>query len=121
MGLTKGLIDSARVIMKRKLAAILAADVVGYSRLMEWDETGTLVALKAIRKELLIPLISEHQGRIFKLMGDGVLVEFASAVNAGALRRRCAKGHGSAECRCCGSQSHITAGWDQPWRRGGRG
>jgi predicted ATPase/class 3 adenylate cyclase/DNA-binding CsgD family transcriptional regulator len=76
------LIDSARIAMKRKLAAILAADVVGYSRLMERDEAGTLTALKTIRKQLLMPLIAEHQGRIFKLMGDGVLVEFASAVNA---------------------------------------
>ena len=78
--------------MKRKLAAILAADVVGYSRLMERDETGTLAALKAIRKELLTPLVAEHQGRIFKLMGDGVLVEFASAVNAVACAVAVQKG-----------------------------
>jgi TolB-like protein len=66
----------------RRLAAILAADVVGYSRLMEQDEAGTLAALKARRKEILQPLVAEHQGRIVKVMGDGVLVEFASAVNA---------------------------------------
>src|SRR5215468_5230996 len=69
-------------LAQRRLAAILAADVVGYSRLMEQDEIGTMAALKAIRKELMMPLVSGHQGRVFKLMGDGVLVEFASAVNA---------------------------------------
>src|SRR5262245_40789978 len=68
--------------VQRRLAAILAADVVGYSRLMEADEAGTLAALKARRKEVLEPLVAKHQGRVFKLTGDGVLVEFASAVNA---------------------------------------
>ena len=67
---------------QRRLAAILAADVVGYSRLMEADEAGTLAALKARRREVLEPLVAKHQGRIFKVTGDGVLVEFASAVNA---------------------------------------
>jgi TolB-like protein len=67
---------------QRRLAAILAADVVGYSRLIERDEAGTLAALKARRKDILQPLLGKHQGRIVKLMGDGVLVEFASAVNA---------------------------------------
>src|SRR6185369_1523205 len=67
---------------QRRLAAILAADVVGYSRLMELDEAGTLTALKARRTEILQPLIATHHGRIVKVMGDGVLVEFASAVNA---------------------------------------
>jgi TolB-like protein/Flp pilus assembly protein TadD len=67
---------------QRRLAAILAADVVGYSRLMEADEAGTLAALKARRKEVLEPLVAQHQGRVFKLTGDGVLIEFASAVNA---------------------------------------
>jgi adenylate cyclase len=68
--------------IERRLAAILAADVVGYSRLMEQDEAGTLATLNARRKEVLTPLVAKHQGRIFKLMGDGVLVEFGSAVNA---------------------------------------
>jgi adenylate cyclase len=67
---------------QRRLAAILAADVVGYSRLMEQDEAGTLAALKERRKGILEPLVEQHQGRIVKVMGDGVLVEFASAVNA---------------------------------------
>src|SRR5262245_14895340 len=67
---------------QRRLAAILAADVVGYSRLMEADESGTLAALKSRRREVLQPLVAKHHGRIFKVTGDGVLVEFASAVNA---------------------------------------
>jgi adenylate cyclase len=57
----------------RRLAAILAADVVGYSRLMGIDEEGTLAALKARRKEVVDPLIAQHQGRIFKTTGDGLL------------------------------------------------
>ena len=68
--------------MERRLTAILSADVVGYSRLMEVDEAGTLGALKAHRKELIHPAIDEHHGRIVKLMGDGTLVEFASVVDA---------------------------------------
>jgi TolB-like protein len=67
---------------QRRLAAVLAADVVGYSRLMERDEAGTLAALKHRRKSILEPLVAQHDGRIVKVMGDGVLVEFASAVSA---------------------------------------
>src|SRR6476620_7372967 len=67
---------------QRRLAAILAADVVGYSRLMQADEAGTLAALKARRRDVLQPAIARHRGRIVKVMGDGVLVEFASAVDA---------------------------------------
>jgi adenylate cyclase len=68
--------------MERRLAAILAADVVGYSRLIGADEEGTLERLKAHRREVIDPAIVEHQGRIFKTTGDGVLVEFASPVKA---------------------------------------
>jgi TolB-like protein len=68
--------------VERKLAAILAADVVGYSRLIEQDEAGTLAALWDRRRSILNPLVALHKGRIVKVMGDGVLVEFASAVNA---------------------------------------
>ncbi|RWK55743.1 adenylate/guanylate cyclase domain-containing protein [Mesorhizobium sp.] len=67
---------------KRRLAAIAVFDVVGYSRLMEADETGTLAALRERRKTVLEPIVRDHKGRIVKVMGDGVLVEFASAVNA---------------------------------------
>jgi adenylate cyclase len=67
---------------KRHLAAILAADVVGYGRLMEADEAGTLAILKERRKNVLEPLVASHGGRIFKVTGDGMLAEFRSAVNA---------------------------------------
>jgi TolB-like protein/class 3 adenylate cyclase/tetratricopeptide (TPR) repeat protein len=68
--------------VERRLAAILAADVAGYSRLMGEDEEGTLAALKAIRRELGDPKIKEHRGRIVKTTGDGLLVEFSSVVDA---------------------------------------
>src|SRR6185436_15886683 len=68
--------------VQRRLAAILAADVVGYSRMMEADEAGTLSALISRRRNVLEPLVAKHQGRTFKVTGDGVLVEFGSAVNA---------------------------------------
>jgi adenylate cyclase len=67
---------------ERKLAAILAADVVGYSRLVGDDEAGTIARLKALRQGFIEPLIAEYHGRVVKLMGDGALVEFASAVDA---------------------------------------
>jgi adenylate cyclase len=72
--------SEARV--ERRLAAILAVDVAGYSRLMGADEEGTLAALRAVRRELADPKIAEHRGRIVKTTGDGLLVEFASVVDA---------------------------------------
>ncbi|MEX2616433.1 MAG: adenylate/guanylate cyclase domain-containing protein [Alphaproteobacteria bacterium] len=68
--------------MERRLAAILATDVVGYSRLIRADEEGTLAALQALRASLINPKIAEHHGRIVKLMGDGMLAEFSSVVDA---------------------------------------
>jgi adenylate cyclase len=67
---------------QRRLAAILAADVVGYSRMMEQDEAGTLAALKSRLTDVIQPLVAEHQGSVFKSTGDGLLIEFGSAVNA---------------------------------------
>jgi len=67
---------------QRRLAAIVSADVVGYSRLMGRDESGTLAGLKAHRRELIDPKIAEHGGRIVKTTGDGLLLEFASVVDA---------------------------------------
>ena len=67
---------------ERRLAAVLAADVAGYSRLMGADEEGTLAKLKAIRKSIVDPTIAAHRGRIVKTTGDGMLAEFASAVDA---------------------------------------
>ncbi len=68
--------------MERRLAAILAADVAGYSRLMSLDESGTLAKLQAHRSELIVPAIARHHGRVVKLMGDGILAEFGSVVDA---------------------------------------
>ena len=68
--------------MERRLVAILAADVVGYSRLIGADEAGTLAMLHALLKDLVEPTLNSHRGRIVKLMGDGLLAEFASVVDA---------------------------------------
>ena len=87
--------------MERHIAAILAADVVGYSRLMEADEASTLAVLKARRRDVLEPLVAKHRGRVFKVTGDGVLVEFASAVNA-------------VQCAVDLQQGMSTANGDQP-------
>src|SRR5215216_4197448 len=72
----------------RRLAAILAADVVGFSSLMGQDEEGTLARIKSLRREVIEPKIAEHHGRVFKTTGDGLLVEFQSPVEA----VRCAVG-----------------------------
>jgi adenylate cyclase len=66
----------------RRLAAILAADVVGYSRMMGADEAGTLTTLKRHREAVFNPAVAEHKGRVVKLIGDGTLVEFGSVVDA---------------------------------------
>jgi adenylate cyclase len=66
----------------RKLAAIVSADVVGYSRLMGSDEEGTLAALKSLRSELIDPTVQAHHGRIVKSIGDGLLIEYPSVVDA---------------------------------------
>jgi class 3 adenylate cyclase len=101
--------------VQRRLAAILAADVVGYGRLLEQDEAGTLAALKARRRDILNPLIAEHHGRIVKVMGDGVLVEFGSAVNAVAAaaelqKRMAAANEGAAGDRRIGLRIGINLG-----------
>src|SRR5262249_13915951 len=78
-------IDEARDVVKRsqrRLAAIMAADVVEYSRLMEIDEVGTLAAMKARHRRVLRPLVAAYRGRVFKLTGDCLFAEFASAVEA---------------------------------------
>ena len=68
--------------VERRLTAILAVDIAGYSRLMGADEEGTLAVLRAVRRELADPKIAEHRGRIVKTTGDGLLTEFASVVDA---------------------------------------
>ena len=78
--------------VQRRLAAILAADVVGFSRLMGVDEVGTLMRLKSLRAEVFDPTTKQFDGRIFKNTGDGALAEFGSAVDAVEIQRpwRCA-------------------------------
>lgn len=78
----KGADPPSREPARRRLAAILAADVVGYSRMMGEDEQGTLSALKACRRDLFDPQVKRFHGRIFKVIGDGMLTEFASVVDA---------------------------------------
>src|SRR6266446_428316 len=78
--------------MERRLSAILAADVVGYSRLMGDNEAATLAALKKLRSDVIDRKIAEHQGRIVKLAGDGMLIEFPSVVNAVACAAEVQRG-----------------------------
>src|SRR5687767_10248190 len=101
--------------MERRLTAILAADVVGWSRLMGANEAGTLAALKVHRKELVDGKIAEHQGRIVKLTGDGMLVEFPSVVNAVACaaeihRGMCGRNHKVAQDRRIEFRMRINLG-----------
>ena len=71
-----------QTVPERRLAAVFAADVVGFSRLMEADEIGTLARLKSNRMELIDPVIAKNRGRIIKTTGDGLLVEFQSVTQA---------------------------------------
>jgi class 3 adenylate cyclase len=82
----------ATVWVERRLVAILAADIVGYSHLVEKDEAATLAALKSSRREVIDPLLAEHHGRIVKLMGDGAIAEFGSVVDAVACAVAVQKG-----------------------------
>ena len=72
----------SKPVVERRLAAIVAADMVGYSRLMEADEVGTLARLRALRQEMIDPCLQRHKGRLVKSTGDGLLVEFGSVVDA---------------------------------------
>ncbi|WP_331374629.1 adenylate/guanylate cyclase domain-containing protein [Sinorhizobium chiapasense] len=76
------MINSTDHEVRRRLAAILAADVVGYSSLMGRDDEGTLARIKDLRRDVIDPTVTRHQGRIFKTTGDGILVEFPSPVEA---------------------------------------
>ena len=104
---------TARV--ERRLAAILAADVVGYSALMERDEDRTLARLKAHRKEFVEPLIAEYQGRIVKLMGDGALCRVRERGRRGALRGADPAGHGRARGGRCPRRSASASGSASTW------
>ena len=86
--------------VERRLAAILAADVAGYSRLMGQDEAGTRARLRTYRRDLVDPEIGEHKGRIVKTTGDGILIEFPSVVEAVACAARSSVGWPSATRAC---------------------
>ncbi len=100
--------------VERRLAAILASDVVGYSRLMEADEAGTLARLRSVRQELIDPAIAKCKGRVIKTTGDGMLVEFPSVTEAvrcaadvqRSMAQRNADTDGSA---CCIASASISA------------
>ena len=85
--------------LQRRLAAILSADVVGYSRLMGIDEAGTLARLKALRRDLIDPTIAAHSGRIVKLMGDGDAGRVRQRRRRGCLRDRNPETGSRARCR----------------------
>jgi class 3 adenylate cyclase len=99
--------NSGRERVERRLAAVLAADVAGYSRLMGVDEEGTHAALTALRREMTDPKIDERHGRLVKTTGDGLLVEFASVVDA---VRCAARSNGSARWHCAMTMSGRSSG-----------
>ena len=110
---------AARV--ERRLTAILAADIVGYSRLVERDEAGTLAAIRALRREVIDPLLAEHHGRIVKLMGDGIIAEFGSVVDAVACAVAVQRGVADAAGRGPAGAPDRVPDRGQPRRRRGRG
>ena len=97
---------------QRRLAAILVADVVGYSKLMGSDEAGTLAQLEALRMEIIEPQIAKHAGRLFKSVGDGFLIEFASAVQAVSCAKSIQEANGRVACRS-GSAFMSATSWSR--------
>ena len=106
---------------ERRLAAILVADVVGYSRLMGRDDAGTLARLKACRRELLEPLVIEHRGRIINFPGDNALCEFASVVDAVECAVTIPARHRRARARCPAARADLLPDRGQSRRRPRRG
>ena len=94
----------------RRLAAILAADVANYSRLMGADEEGTLARLKALRRELADPKIKEHRGRIVKTTGDGLLIEFAASSMRSVAQSKCST-RWQSETPMCRRMVGSSSGW----------
>jgi adenylate cyclase len=103
----------------RKLAAILVADVVGYSRLAGADEEGTLARLRALRSDLIDPAITLHQGRVVKRTGDGILIDFRSVVGAVRCAIEVQNGLAKRNWRAAGEAHRVPRG--HPSRRRGRG
>ena len=106
---------------ERRLAAIMAADIVGYSKLVEQDEAGTLGAIRELRREVIDPLLAEHHGRIVKLMGDGAIVEFASVVDAVACAVAVQRAVAERQAEVAPERRHRVPDRGQSRRRGGRG
>ena len=94
---------------QRRLAAILVADVVGYLKLVARDEAGTLAQLRALQTEVIEPAIGKHAGRLFKAVGDGFLVEFASAVQAVEQHGQSNKPTRRGNCRCASASMSATS------------
>jgi class 3 adenylate cyclase len=94
---------------QHRLAAIPVADVVGYSKLIGSDEAGTLAQLEALRTEIIEPYIAKHAGRLFKSVGDGFLLEFASNVQAVSSPRRYRRPTARAACRCASASMSATS------------
>ena len=101
--------------VNRKLAAILAADVVGYSRLMGADEAGTLAALKRHREAIFDPAVAAHNGRIVKLIGDGVIAEFGSVVDAVSCALSVQRSSATTPDQRRVATNHRAANRYQPW------
>ena len=105
---------------ERRLAAILAADIVGYSRLIEADEAGTLAAVGGLWREVLMPVVRERHGRVAKSMGDGAIVEFASVAAQGErLGRGPRQGHRRSGQAGAARGPPDLARWDEGLRRAG--
>ena len=91
---------------ERRLTAIFAGDIAGYSRLMGADEEGTLARINALRREFLDPKIAEHRGRVVKRTGDGILIEFASVVDAARCAVEMQRGMGERNAPVSAGQAH---------------
>ena len=102
--------------VNRKLAAILAADVVGYSRLMGADEAGTLAALKRHREAVFDPAVAAHNGRIVKLIGDGVIAEFGSVVDAVSCALSVQRSSATMPDQSASQPTIVLRNRYQPWR-----
>jgi adenylate cyclase len=106
----------AEAQVERRLAAILAADIVGYSRMMGNDEAGTLAGLKSQRSGLIEPTIAKHHGRVVKLMGNGILAEFGSVVEAALCATEIQREMALRDRPATGGQPHAAPHW-RPSRR----
>ena len=106
----------AQARVERRLAAVFAADVVGYSRLMGADEAGTLAALKRHRETIFDPAVAAHNGRIVKLIGDGVIVEFGSVVDAVNCALSVQRSSATIARWKRLPTEHRAANWHQSWR-----